>query len=164
VPDEDELAGEEVFEGDELLVFGDDGVGGLFPREADVDAEAVFGGGAFVAGLHDAGAGAGDDHVAGLDDLGAELDGLFVFDVVGLGAGGAEDGDLALLVIGRKDAEGVTEFADLSFTSVRILRAFSMMSATPSSLWPPPLNLMSSWMRRASSGSTGVFSIFFISY
>ena len=48
VPDENEFAREKVFERDELLVLANDGIGGLFPRQADVDAETVFRPGAFV--------------------------------------------------------------------------------------------------------------------
>src|ERR1035438_9112345 len=87
------------------------GVGALFLRQADVDAETVFRPGAFVSGLHDAGAGAGDDHEAGGGDLFAELGGLHVFGLGRMRARGAEDGDFALVGIRREDAEGVAEFA-----------------------------------------------------
>ena len=83
VADENEFAGEKIFEGDELLVLGDDRVGALFPRQADVHAETVFRPGAFVAGLHDAGPGAGDDHEAGGGNFFAELAGLLVFGLSG---------------------------------------------------------------------------------
>ena len=66
VPDENQFAREKVFEGDELFVLGDDRIGALLPRQADVGAETVFRPGALVAGLHDARPGAGDDHEAGL--------------------------------------------------------------------------------------------------
>ena len=81
----------------ELLVFVDDRVWRLFPREANVDAETVFRSRAFVAGLHDAGAGAGDDHVTGFGDHFGELDGLLVFLLGRLCSGGAEDGDFAFV-------------------------------------------------------------------
>src|SRR5205809_415140 len=42
MPDENQFAREEIFERDELLVFLDDGIGALFPRQTDVHAETVF--------------------------------------------------------------------------------------------------------------------------
>lgn len=112
VADEREFPGEEVLEGDEFFVLEDDGVGGLFPGQPDIGAEAVFGSGSLVACLHDSRAGTGDDHEAGLGGEAAEFLGLVVFGFIGLGAGGAEDSDLALVVIGGEEAEGVAEFTD----------------------------------------------------
>ena len=111
MPDKSELAGEKVFEGDELFVLLDDGVGGLFPRQADVGAETHFQSGAFVAGLHDAGAGAGDDHEARVGNLAGELDRFEIFLARGQSAGGAEDGDFAGLIVGGEKTEGVAQFA-----------------------------------------------------
>src|SRR5208337_4795062 len=95
VPDEDEFAREEVFEGDKLFVLSDDGVGSLLPRQADVDAKAVFRPGALVSGLHDAWPGAGNDHETGLRNFAPELDGLLIFQFVRLRPRGAKNRDLA---------------------------------------------------------------------
>ena len=57
------------------------------------------------------GPGAGDDHEARLGDLPAELDRLLVFRPRRLGAGGAEHGHLAHMRVGRKELEGVAQFA-----------------------------------------------------
>ena len=34
-----------------------------------------------------------------------------IFELVGLGAGGAEDGDFALVGVGREEPEGIAQFA-----------------------------------------------------
>ena len=65
---EEQLAREEVVEVHQLRIAADDRVGGLLEGQADVDAEAVLAPGAALAGLHDAAAGAGDDHEAALGD------------------------------------------------------------------------------------------------
>ena len=52
--DEEELAGEEVFQVHQLGVAGDDRVGVLLERQQDVDADAVLAAGADVARFHDA--------------------------------------------------------------------------------------------------------------
>lgn len=126
VSDEGEFSGEEVFEGDEFFVLEDDGVGGLFPGQADIGAEAIFGAGAFVACLHDSGAGAGDDHEAGIGGEAAEFLCLVVFGFIGLGAGGAEDGDFASVVIGGEEAEGVAEFAHGGLDDADIAAVFDV--------------------------------------
>ena len=87
------------------------GIGALFPRQADVHAETVFGPGAFVPGLHDARSGAGDDHEAGFHNLAPEIHGLLIFHLVRLRPGRAENGDLADVRIRREEAEGVAQFA-----------------------------------------------------
>src|SRR5688500_6991159 len=61
--DEGELAREKIFEGDELLVLAHNRIGRLFPGKANVRAEAHIDTGAFVAGLHNTGTRAGNDHV-----------------------------------------------------------------------------------------------------
>ena len=45
-----------------FLSFWNDGIGRLFPRQADVRAETPLRPAPFVARLHDAGTGTGDDH------------------------------------------------------------------------------------------------------
>ena len=87
------------------------GIGALLPRQADVRAKAVFQSRAFVAGVHDAAARAGDDHEPGFGNLAAEFDRLLVFHLGRLRARGAEDGHLALVRVGRKELEGVAQFA-----------------------------------------------------
>lgn len=65
-----------------------------------------------MTGLHDAGAGAGDDHEPGFDDLFSEFNRLLVSLFVGRGTGRAEDGHFASLGIRGKQAVGVAEFPD----------------------------------------------------
>src|SRR5688500_6884235 len=72
--DERELAGEKIFEGDELLVLAHDRIGRLLPGKANVRAEAHIDTGAFVPGLHYTGTRAGNDHVTSLRDFARELD------------------------------------------------------------------------------------------
>ena len=111
MPDEHEFAGEKIFERDELFVLGDDRIGALLPRQADVDAETVFRPGAFVSGLHDARPGAGDDHETGLRNFAPELDGLLIFHLVRLRPRGTKNRDLADVRIRREQPEGVAQFA-----------------------------------------------------
>ena len=80
--------------------------------EADVDAEAFLGAGAFVPGLHDARAGAGDDHEPGRRDLAAELDPLLILLPRRLRPGGAEHGYLAHMGVGREELEGETQLPE----------------------------------------------------
>jgi len=63
-----------------------------------------------VSGLHDAWPGARDDHEAGLRDLVREFHRFEIFLPRGQGAGRAEDGDFACLMVGREKAEGVAQF------------------------------------------------------
>jgi len=111
VADEDQLAGEEILEGDQFFIFANDGVGALLPGQADVDAEALFRAGALMAGLHDARAGAGNDHKARCRNLPAKLDSLLIFLPRGLGPGGAKHGDLAHMRVGGEELEGITQLA-----------------------------------------------------
>ena len=60
--DEHQLAGEEVFEVDQLGIVGDERVGGLLEGQADRQAEGRIGARAAVPRGHDPAAGAGDDH------------------------------------------------------------------------------------------------------
>ncbi len=109
--DENQFAREEIFERHQFFIFGNDRVGGLFPRQADVHSKTVCGPGAFVPGLHDAWSGAGDDHETGFHNLAPEIHGLLIFHFVRLRPGGAENGDLADVRIRREEAEGITHFA-----------------------------------------------------
>src|SRR5437667_6529238 len=83
---EDQLAGEEIFERDQLFVLAYDRVGALFPGQADISAETILRPGAFVAGLHDATPGARDDHEPRLSNLSAELDPLLILHARRLGS------------------------------------------------------------------------------
>ena len=112
VPDEDEFAREEIAERHQLLVVGDDGIGALLPRQADVHAETVFQSRALVAGVHDARPRPGDDHEARRRHLLAKLQRLLVFRLARQRTRGTEDGYLALRGIGRKEAESIPQFPD----------------------------------------------------
>jgi len=152
-----------------FFVLANDRIRALLPRQADVHAETIFRSGAFVPGLHDAGAGTGDDHEAGLGNLAPEVHGLLVFHLVRLRPGRAENRDLADAGIRREEAEGkrssrnavwITRASPVSFTSASSLSAFSMMSATWALLWPPPLKAMSSSIRHCNSKSAGLAGLF----
>src|ERR1017187_532590 len=117
VPDEDELTGEEILEGDELLVLANNRVGGLLPRQTNVGPEALLQASALVSGLHNPRARAGDDHEARLRDLAAELHRLLVFGPTRLRPGGAEHGDFAHVRVRRKELECETQFRSEEHTS-----------------------------------------------
>ncbi len=110
--EEEDLAGEEVLEVDELGVVGDDVVGLLLVGQADGDAEAGGAAGPALAGAHDAVAGAGDDHPAALAHAPGEGYGLDVVGVVGGRAARAEDRDLADAVVRGEDLEGVAQLLE----------------------------------------------------
>src|SRR5690606_10239623 len=119
LPDEHELAREEIAEGDELLVTEDHGIGALFPRQTDVQSEAVLESGPLVPGMHDARAGAGDHHVPGRGELAAKLHGEAMFIAPGLGASRTEDRDLSAVSVGLEESERVAKFADGSRDEAR---------------------------------------------
>jgi len=64
-----------------------------------------------MAGLHDARAGAGNDHKTRCRNLPAKLDSLLIFLPRGLGPGGAKHGDLAHMRVGGEELEGITQLA-----------------------------------------------------
>src|SRR5207249_5801263 len=97
--DEHEFAGEEEPAVDEPRVMSDKFIGSLLKRQLNIDAEAVSPAGALVAGLHNAGAGAGNGHESVLGDLFGKIQGLFIFGMVLGRARGAEDRDFALLAV-----------------------------------------------------------------
>ena len=76
--------------------------------------------GAFVAGLHDARAGAGDDHETGFGNLAPEIHGLLIFRLVRLRPRGAENRDLADARIRREEPEGITQFAQRGLDDAHI--------------------------------------------
>src|SRR5689334_12856052 len=69
---EHELAREEVLQVHQLWITSDDGIGLLFKRQQDVDADAVFTISPDMACFHDAAGRAGDDHITCFGDLLAE--------------------------------------------------------------------------------------------
>src|SRR5436190_14769888 len=97
MPDEDQFAREKIFKRDQLLIFANDWVRTLLPWQSYIRAETFLGTRSFVASLHNAAAGAGDDHKTGLSDLSPKLDRLPVLHTGGEGAGGAEHRDFAKL-------------------------------------------------------------------
>ena len=97
-----QLAGEEVLHADVLGVAGDDEVGALLERQPDRHADRALPPGALHAGLHDPGPGAGDDHPAALGQRRGDVAGLLVERVVRVGAGRAEDRDLAHVRVRRR--------------------------------------------------------------
>src|SRR5439155_14755229 len=109
--DEDQLAREEVPKGQQLRVLGDDLVRPLLERQPDVDAEAVIRTRALLAGAHDAVAGAGDHHVAGIPDTLRKLEGGPARGRLPRGARRAEDADLPDVTVRREDLEGIAELA-----------------------------------------------------
>src|SRR5262249_38062116 len=75
---------------------------------ADIDAEAAGAAGAALAGFHHPGAGAGDDHEAGVGDAACELLAGFEHRIAGFGARRAQRAPLAYMPVGREHLEGVT--------------------------------------------------------
>jgi hypothetical protein len=86
--------------------------GALFPRQADVDAKTILRARALVSSLHDARPGTRDDHESRLNNLSPEIHRLLILLGFRLGAGGAEDGDLAFAGVGGEKAEGIAQFAE----------------------------------------------------
>ena len=75
---EHDLAGEEVFEVDELRIIGDVLVGRRLERQHDVHAERLIGTRSFVTRFHDARSGTGDDHPVFIGDLTSEVLGALI--------------------------------------------------------------------------------------
>jgi hypothetical protein len=63
-----------------------------------------------MAGLHDAAAGTGDDHETGFGNLFSQLNGLLIFEFVGLSARGTENRHFAFVGIGREQSKRVAQF------------------------------------------------------
>ena len=122
----DQFAGEEVFEGDELLVLADDGIGALLPRQPDIRAETVFRAGAFMAGLHDAAARAGNDHEACLGNLSAEVKGLLIFHPRGLRPRRPENRDLPMIRVRGEQLEGIPQLANRGLDYLDVARVFQV--------------------------------------
>jgi hypothetical protein len=83
----------------------------LFPGQLDIGAETHVRSRALVSGLHDAGTGAGDDHVAFLGDFPREIDRLQILLPCRQRARRAENGHLAFVIVRGEEPEGVTQFA-----------------------------------------------------
>ena len=125
--EEHEFACEEVAEVDELLIAGDDGVGGRLEGESDGDAERGLAPGALVSRLHDAVASAGDRHPSGIGHESAEVACRGVIGMVRRCACGAEDGDLVGCGVLREDAVRVAQLLqrgghELQLTRVALVR------------------------------------------
>src|SRR5437868_4021392 len=112
MPDRRQSAREEVLERDELLVVLDDGVGALFPRQADVRAETAFRARALVACLHDPRASPRDDHPARVRDAPRKFNSLLIFLLGRSCPGGAENSDFAGAGPGREQFERVPQFPE----------------------------------------------------
>ena len=120
--DESKFARKEIAKGNELLVLGNDGIGALLPRQANVRAETIFRTGTLVAGLHDAAARTGNDHESGRSHLLAKLQRLLIFRLARLRACGTKNGDLALLVIRREESKSVAQFTNRRLNDAHIAR------------------------------------------
>jgi hypothetical protein len=107
--DEEQLAGEEVLERDQLRIGGDPGIRLLFERQPDIQSEAALAASALLRGAHDPGAGSGDDHPALLHHPPAELPGRPRRRLVRRRARRAKDRDLGDRAVGRENLEGVAQ-------------------------------------------------------
>ncbi len=96
----------------QLGVVGDDDVGLLLVGQADGHAERGGAAGPALSGAHDAVARPGDDHPAALAHAAGEGHGLEEIGVVGGRAARAEDRDLADVMIGGEDLEGVPQLLE----------------------------------------------------
>jgi len=110
--DEHQFASEEVLEVDELGISGDIGVCGGLEGQHDVYAERPVPPGALVAGLHDPGACAGDDHPSPVGDGTREVPGQRVFRPALGGPGGSEDCGLADVAVRGEHAERVAHLLE----------------------------------------------------
>jgi hypothetical protein len=98
-----------------LTYFSSPAMTGFAPcsnGQPDRHADAALAPGALHARLHDARAGAGDDHPAALGELGGDVVGVLVERVVGAGAGRAEDRDLRDVAVRIEHGEGVAHLGD----------------------------------------------------
>ena len=107
---EHEFAGEEVFEGDELRVIGDDGVGALLEGQHDIHAETMLTAGAFLRRSHDAVCAAGDGHVPLFHHSPGELKGQLIVGIVGRRACRSEHADLQSVPVALEYSKGMPQF------------------------------------------------------
>ncbi|MNI33576.1 hypothetical protein D3C73_875340 [compost metagenome] len=109
--DEEQLAGEEKMEGQQVGRALDGGVGMLLEGQGDVESQAVIQARAFVGRRHDAAAGPGDHHQVRARQRGAEFPGHGVQRVLHGGAGGAENRDFTPPAVLFEYTESLFEFA-----------------------------------------------------
>ena len=109
---QEELAGEEVLERDQLRVVRDPGIGFLLEGQPDIEPERALPAGAFLGGAHHAAPRAGDDHPPRAGDPLAEGVGLLGDRVRARRPGGAEHGDLRHVAPGREDLEAVADLLE----------------------------------------------------
>src|SRR5581483_4567374 len=121
--DEEQLPREEVARRHQLRVLADDLVRLLLGGKPDVHAEAPLAAGAFLAGAHDAAAGAGDDHVARRRDPACEFARRPVRRGVGLRARRAEDAHLPDVAVRREHLEGVAQLAERGVQELDVAEA-----------------------------------------
>src|SRR5438445_10738045 len=120
--DEEELAGEEILEGDQLGVGSDPRVRLLLERQADVQAEALLAARPFLGRTHDARARTGDDHPALLGhSLAEEACAGDSFLARGR-ARRAEDRHLADASVGREDLVGVAQLLERRVRDLEVAR------------------------------------------
>ena len=105
-----EFAGEKIIEVNELRIAVDRLVRRLLKGEADIEAEAFLRAGTLLRRAHDAISTAGDEHVAVLHDFFTEGHGLFIFVLLWLGAGAAEDRHFFHAVVAGENPRRVAHF------------------------------------------------------
>ena len=118
--DEVELAGEEIFEGEELAVPPNGFIGFLFEREFNIEGEAVLAACSGLSRAHNSLTPSGDHHIAGLLHELTKLKGRFVGGAGRLSAGGTEDGDFFDPVVGGKDLVGIPDFPHNPFELLEV--------------------------------------------
>ena len=109
LPDEEELAGEKVFEGYELGVVRDPGVGVLLEGKADIHAERALASRPLLRGAHDPAPRPRDDHPSRLGHPLPEAPRLLGHGMICGRARRAEDRDLRHVPVGGEDLEAVAK-------------------------------------------------------
>src|SRR6266404_6870955 len=127
MPDENQLAREEILERNQLLILTNDRVGALFPGQPDVGSETFFGSGAFMTRLHDSATCPGDYHEAGFGDLAPEFHALLVLHARGLSPCRAENRDLARLGVGREQLESIAQLTNCCLDYTHVAAIFDVV-------------------------------------
>ena len=109
---EEQLAGEEILEGDQLGVGGDPRIRLLLERQPDVEPERPLAAGALLRGAHDACAGPGHHHPAALDHAATEHQRGHGGGLRGRRARGPEHRHLADVAIRREHLVGVAQLLE----------------------------------------------------
>src|SRR5262249_41478689 len=108
--DEYEFAREEKMKVHELGIVTDNGVRILHRRKTNIDAEPLLSARPFMSGLHDSRSSARDHHQPCFRQLLGDAPRQMIIWVSFFDPGRTEDTDLAHMPVGRKNAEGATEF------------------------------------------------------